>query len=96
MAGAVGMAMGSLPFPPRDNAAAAVRLHAADFPPAGLMVRFAHPSAGRTAMAKGQQRQTKEKKKQKADSGKTKPVSAYKQAQMGYSSTTMGSIQKKT
>jgi len=47
-------------------------------------------------MAKGQQRQTKEKKKQKADSGKTKPVSAYKQAQMGYSSTTMGSIQKKT
>jgi hypothetical protein len=47
-------------------------------------------------MAKGQQRQPKEKKKQKADPSKTKPISAYKQAQMGYTSNTMGSIQKKT
>jgi hypothetical protein len=51
---------------------------------------------GETAMAKGQQRQPKEKKKPKADSAKTKPLSAYKQAQMGYTATTLGSIQKKT
>ena len=47
-------------------------------------------------MAKGQQRQPKEKKKPKADTDKTKPLSAYKQAQMGYSSATMSSIPKKT
>lgn len=47
-------------------------------------------------MAKGQQRQPKEKKKQKADSSKTKPMSAYKQAQMGYGSTTLSTIPKKT
>jgi hypothetical protein len=46
-------------------------------------------------MAKGQQRQPKEKKKPKADV-KNKQLSAYKQAQMGYTATTMGSIQKKT
>ena len=38
-------------------------------------------------MAKGQQRTTKEKKKPKADSSKTKSVSAYKQ---GYSSGSSG------
>jgi hypothetical protein len=47
-------------------------------------------------MAKGQQRQPKEKKKPKADPNRTKPISAYKQAQMGYTSTTMSSIPKKT
>ncbi len=47
-------------------------------------------------MAKGQQRQPKEKKKPKADVNKNKQLSAYKQAQMGYTATTMGSIQKKT
>ena len=46
-------------------------------------------------MAKGQQRQPKEKKKPKADA-KNKTLSAYKQAQLGYSSATMSSIPKKT
>ena len=46
-------------------------------------------------MAKGQQRQPKEKKKPKADSAKTKTLSPYKQAQMGYGSQTTGSIPKK-
>jgi len=44
-------------------------------------------------MAKGQQKQPKEKKKQKAE-GKTKPVSGYKAAYSGASSTptlTLGS-----
>jgi len=36
-------------------------------------------------MAKGQMRQTKEKKKQKADKDKPKHLSAYKQAQQGAS-----------
>jgi hypothetical protein len=47
-------------------------------------------------MAKGQQRQPKEKKKPKADPNKTKQLSAYKQAQTGYTANTLGSIQKKT
>lgn len=38
-------------------------------------------------MAKGQMRVPKEKKKPKADKGKPKQASAYKQAQMGGSST---------
>ena len=40
-------------------------------------------------MAKGQQKQPKEKKKQKAE-GKTKPVSGYKAAYGGGSSPTPG------
>jgi hypothetical protein len=39
-------------------------------------------------MAKGQMRQTKEKKKPKADKDKPKQLSAYKQAQLGISSGT--------
>jgi hypothetical protein len=40
-------------------------------------------------MAKGQQKQPKEKKKQKAE-GKTKPVSGYKAAYSGGGSSTPG------
>ena len=44
-------------------------------------------------MAKGQMRQVKEKKKAKADN-KVKPVSAYKAAQGGGSSNSMGATKK--
>ena len=44
-------------------------------------------------MAKGQARSNKEKKKPKAESGKQKPVSAYKAAQgFGSTSVTTGSL----
>ena len=46
-------------------------------------------------MAKGQQRQPKEKKKPKED-GKSKPVSAYKAAMGGGGSSTVGPLGKKT
>jgi len=42
-------------------------------------------------MAKGQMRVPKEKKKPKADKDKPKQLSAYKQAQLGGSSSTMAS-----
>lgn len=45
-------------------------------------------------MAKGQMRQSKEKKKPKADKDRPKQVSAYKQAQMGSSSTTISAPKK--
>ncbi len=46
-------------------------------------------------MAKGQQRQPKEKKKPKSDEGKTKQVSAYKAAMSG-GSPTVSPLGKKT
>ena len=46
-------------------------------------------------MAKGQQKQPKEKKKPKVAGEKPKALSAYKQAQSGSGSTTMSSIPKK-
>ena len=48
-------------------------------------------------MAKGQMRQTKEKKKPKSDKDKPKQLSAYKLAQMGGSGATpFGSPPKKS
>jgi hypothetical protein len=46
-------------------------------------------------MAKGQMRQTKEKKKPKADKDKPKHLSAYKQAQMSASAPSMSAQPKK-
>ena len=45
-------------------------------------------------MAKGQMRTPKEKKKPKADKDKPKQVSAYKQAQMSGSSTSISTPKK--
>jgi hypothetical protein len=57
-----------------------------------------HPTlaAGERVMAKGQQRQPKEKKKPKAEDGKIKQVSAYKAAFSGGGSPTVNPLGKKS